>query len=52
MKHSEKGDETEMYIGRRFLDGQAVEGRELEEKPIRSEKIEEIFRRVRRRVEG
>lgn len=40
-----------MYIGRRFLNGRAVNGEELSGKPIRSEKIEEIFRRVRRRAE-
>ncbi len=40
-----------MYIRRRYLGGEAVDGKMLAEKPVKSEKIEEIFRRVKRRVE-
>ena len=41
-----------MHIGRRFLSGEQIPGDELLSRPIRSEKIEEIFRRVKRRAEG
>lgn len=40
-----------MYIGRRFLAGEEVDGKALTERPMKSEKIEEIFRRVKRRAE-
>jgi len=40
-----------VYIGKRYLNGKAVEGKELSARPIKSETIEEIFRRVKRRVE-
>jgi len=41
-----------MYIGRRYLNGEMIDRRALAERPVKSEKIEEIFRRVRRRAEG
>lgn len=40
-----------MYIGKRYLQGEAVGAETLTARPLRSEKIEEIFRRVKRRVE-
>ena len=39
-----------MYIGSRYLNGSREDGRELAEKPLKSQKIEEIMRRVRRRT--
>ena len=40
-----------MRIGKRYLRGERIEEEELSKQPLRSEKIEEIFRRVKRRVE-
>lgn len=39
-----------MYIGSRYLNGSRVEGEELTARPLKSEKIGEIMRRVRRRA--
>ena len=39
-----------MYIGKRYLKGEQVDEQTLSARPVRSEKIEEIFRRVRRRA--
>ena len=39
-----------MYIGKRYLGGEEIDGRTLAERPMKSEKVGEIFRRVRRRV--
>lgn len=41
----------DMYIGNRYLAGKRVEADALSMQPLRSAKIEEIFRRVKRRVE-
>lgn len=41
-----------MYIGNRYLAGEKMEAMEISRQPLRSEKIEEIFRKVKRRVEG
>ena len=40
-----------MYVGRRYLKGAPVDRGALHAQPMKSEKIEEIFRRVKRRVE-
>ena len=40
-----------MYIGKRYLKGEQIERKALSETAMRSEKIGEIFRRVKRRVE-
>ena len=39
-----------MYIGKRYLGGEEVDGKTLAGRPVRSERIEEIFRRVKRRA--
>lgn len=41
-----------MHIGKRYLRGEQIERELLSEKPMQSEKIGEIFRRVKKRVEG
>lgn len=46
-----KGDIESMYIGKRYLQGEAVGAEALTTRPMKSEKIEEIFRRVKRRIE-
>lgn len=40
-----------MYIGNRYLAGKKVEAQEISNYPMKSDKIEEIFRKVKRRVE-
>ncbi len=39
-----------MYIGKRYLEGQQVDAQTLRNQPLRSDRIEEIFRRVKKRV--
>ena len=41
-----------MYIGKRYLNGERIDGKVLSERPMQSEKIGEIFRRVKKRVEA
>ena len=40
-----------MHIVRRYIAGEAVDKSTLQARPLRSDRIEEIFRRVKRRVE-
>lgn len=41
-----------MHIEKRYLNGRPVDALSLAASPLRSERIEEIFRRVKRRVEA
>ena len=41
-----------MYVANRYLGGEPIREEALLARPIRSEKIETIFRRVQRRTEG
>jgi hypothetical protein len=47
-----RGVDWTMYIGKRYLNREPIEGGALCERPMQSEKIGEIFRRVKRRVEA
>ena len=50
MKYLEPQEETAMHISRRYLAGEAIESSVLEARPLKSDRIEEIFRRVKRRM--
>ena len=41
-----------MHIANRYLEGEPIREEALRARPIRSEKIESIFRRVRKMVEA
>lgn len=40
-----------MYIGNRYLAGKKIDADALNKQPMKSEKISEIFLRVKRRIE-